>query len=150
MCPESSIMKPSSERAREIFRFVQVGVASNVAYFSTLALAHLLFGITLWLGAALAYAISMLVNYRLHHRHTFRSTERHSQALFKYLILQTGMLSTNSIVLHLMVTQARGSYIVAQILAIVLVTCLTYFLGRHWVFFRKKSDNQKPSFQTRR
>jgi putative flippase GtrA len=130
---------PSAARWREIMRFVQVGVASNLVYFGVLGLLHILLKVELWLGAAIAYAASTVVNYSLHHRHTFRSAERHSQALGKYAVVQASMLAVNSLLLHLLVTRAGGHYLVAQVIAIGVVTCLTYLLSRHWIFSPGKS-----------
>lgn len=134
MSPSAMISRLGTVRVREMLRFVQVGLASNLVYFGVLGLLHILLKVELWLGAAIAYAASTVVNYSLHHRHTFRSAERHSRALVKYAVVQAGMLAVNSLLLHLMVTRAGGHYLVAQVLAIGVVTCLTYWLSRHWIY----------------
>lgn len=128
------IGKLSAARVREMARFIQVGVATNLVYFGVLGLLHWLLGLALWLGAGVAYAASTVVNYSLHHRHTFRSAERHSKALGKYAVVQAAMLAVNSLLLHLMVTEAGWHYLLAQVIAMGVVTSLTYLLGRHWVF----------------
>lgn len=134
MSPTAMIGRLSTVRVREMLRFIQVGVASNVVYFGVLSLLHILLKVELWLGAAIAYAASTVVNYSLHHRHTFRSAERHSRALGKYAVVQAAMLAVNSLLLHLMVTRAGVHYLVGQVVAIGVVTCLTYLLSRHWIF----------------
>lgn len=134
MSPSAMISRLGTVRVREMLRFVQVGLASNLVYFGVLGLLHILLKVELWLGAAIAYAASTVVNYSLHHRHTFRSAERHSRALVKYAVVQAAMLAVNSLLLHLMVTRAGGHYLVAQVLAIGVVTCLTYWLSRHWIY----------------
>ena len=131
--------KSGAERVRELMRFVQVGVASNLVYFCVLGLLHLLLKVELWLGAAIAFATSTVVNYSLHHQHTFRSAERHSRALGKYAVVQAVMMAVNSLLLHLMVTRAGGHYLVAQVVALGMVTCLTYLLSRNWIFSSAKS-----------
>jgi putative flippase GtrA len=118
----------------EAFRFVQVGVATNLVYFAVLGLLYGLLATPLWLGAAVAYAASAVVNYTLHHRHTFRSLERHSAALAKYAVVQMAMLALNSLLLHIMVTKAGGNYVVYQLLAMAVVAGMTYLLSRHWIF----------------
>ena len=141
MSPAAMISGLGTVRVREMVRFVQVGLATNLVYFGALGLLHILLKVELWLGAAIAYAASTVVNYSLHHRHTFRSAERHSRALGKYAVVQAAMLAVNSLLLHLMVTKAGGHYLVAQVIAIGVVTCLTYLLSRHWIFASGKSQS---------
>lgn len=143
-------MRMWKDRGREVLRFLQVGVASNVAYFLMLALLHLYLRLALWQAASVAYAASMGVNYVLHHRHTFRSTERHSAAMVRYLILHVSMLAVNSLVLHLLVTVAGGRYWVSQAIAIGVVTVLTYLLGREWVFSSKAAGESGPTYQSKK
>jgi putative flippase GtrA len=133
-----AIKRLGSPRLREMLRFVQVGLASNLVYFGVLGLVYGVLDLVLWFGAALAYATSMAVNYTLHHRHTFRSRQRHSRALVRYFVVQAAMLSTNSLLLHLMVSQAGGRFWIAQLVAIGVVTCLSYLLSRHWVFAHRQ------------
>lgn len=119
---------------RQLTSFVGVGLLTNLVYFGALALFASAKVMALWLSAALAYAISMLVNYLLQRRLTFQSRRAHREAVVRYLTAQCLALSLNSALLGLLVTRWDLPFLLGQGAALVLTTTLSYFLQRSWVF----------------
>lgn len=125
----------SGDQMTEFLKFVHVGLLTNVVYFSVLALLRSAWDALLWVDAAIAYFCSALFNYLLHYRFTFKSTERHRAAILRYIALQMGALTLNSIILQTLVVNLGLHYVIGQGVAIVMVTGLTFLINRFWVFF---------------
>lgn len=120
--------------ATELSRFGLVGLASNGVYFGCLWLLTGWGSVALWLGGAISYAASMLLNYTLQRGVTFRSATAHTTAGPRYLVAQVVALSINSAVLHLLVTLGGFHFVVGQGVALVATTAWNYLCQKHWVF----------------
>ena len=120
----------------EIFRFGASGLATNVAYFGALV-TLLALDLRVEVAGAVAYVLSMVVNYQLQARFTFRSASLGPRAVVRYLMTHGVGLSINSGVLYLLVTRLGLHVVVGQGVALVLVVAWTYLAMKHWVFRRR-------------
>jgi putative flippase GtrA len=129
-------MRPTSipDRLREVALFIGAGVVSNIIYFTALALLVMLFVEPLWLHAGIAYLLSAVINYLMHHTVTFRSTTGHGLAISRYIPVQGTALLMNSWLLDLLVSKGGFHYLLGQLVALLATTVWSYFANRNWVF----------------
>jgi putative flippase GtrA len=140
----------------QLVRFGIVGVLTNGVYFGALWLLRVV-ALPWWLGATIAYALSMGLNYGLQRSFTFRSERPHSEAARRYLVIQLGGMAVNSSLLELLLGQrlidaALGPalaerllplpalsglplrVLLAQGFALIITTSGSYVAQRFWVF----------------
>ena len=114
-------------------RFVAVG-ASNTAL--TLASYALLLAAGLhYLGALVpAFLLGALNGYTLNRAWTFRAGAFQRAALARYVTTQLAALGLNALWLIAFVEIDGMSRLLAQVLAMPIVSCLTFVANRRWVF----------------
>ena len=118
----------------EVFRFALVGILSSGLYFIIISVLLMWTGLALEFTAAIAYALSMVVNYLLQRSYTFRSKRGHVKATGAYLFTHAVGLGINSGTLNILVTQFDWNIVVGLCTAIGLVACWTYLAMKFWVF----------------
>lgn len=126
-------MPPIPLAPRQLLRFGVVGVLSNGVYVLVLVLLRAA-AIPWWLAAALAYAVSMVVNYVAQRTFTFRSDRPHGAAAVRYVMLILSCLALNATLMELLIQRVRLHPVVAQLISLALVTTLSYFGQKRWVF----------------
>lgn len=136
--------------AAQVARFGAVGVLSNLVYFAALALACPLAGLPLWLGSALAYAVSMALNYLMQRRVTFQSERPHGELLLPYVAVQLASLALNSALLALLVTHLDLHFAVGQTVALIATTTLNFVCQKLWVFRHRPRRSELPPGPTQR
>lgn len=128
----------------ELTRFGLVGILTNVVYFGALYCSRPLMGLPLWLASGISYALSMLVNYLLQRRVTFRSDRPHVEAGARYLGVQLTALGLNSLLLDLLVTRLGAHFALGQGVALVVTTSWSYICQKLWVFKRGARGANAP------
>jgi putative flippase GtrA len=114
-------------------RFVAVG-ASNTAL--TLASYALLLALGLhYLGALVpSFLLGTLNGYTLNRAWTFHAGSFQRAALARYMTTQLAALGLNALMLVTFVEFVGMSRLLAQVLAMPIVSCLTFVVSRRWVF----------------
>jgi putative flippase GtrA len=80
------------------------------------------------------FAVGALVNYILNYRFTFKSSQRHSETLPKFLAVAASGAALNYAVMWLGVETLHVHYLAAQIAATALVLVWNYSINRIWTF----------------
>lgn len=108
------------------------GIATLIQYAVLLAFVQLAGLDPVW-ASAIGYAMSAVFNYLMNYRYTFGSSARHGPAALKFAIIAGFGLLLNSLVLAgLMHLDAH--YLVAQVLATVVVLMWNFWGSRYWTF----------------
>jgi putative flippase GtrA len=120
----------------QLAKFCTVGAAGYVVNLAVYTL--LLRGVGIhYIPAAIgSFLVAVANNYVLNRIWTFRATRGHVGAQgWRFLVVSTASLAANLALLHLMVTAGVGE-ILAQAVAIVLVTPLNFVGNKLWSFRR--------------
>lgn len=120
----------------EIIRFGVMGATSSGIYLAMMIPLKWLVPAALWLVALIAYLLSMIANYFLQRRITFRSHRQHREAVSRFLVVQLVGLGLNSALLELLVTRQHGNFWIGQGLAILVVAVWSYGAQKFWVFMK--------------
>ena len=74
------------------------------------------------------------VNYALNHRFTFASSESHRRALPRFAAVVAAGIVLNALVLAMMLALVGPHYLVAQVVATLVVLVAGYLANRAWTF----------------
>ena len=92
------------------------------------------FALQVTLASTLGCAIAVCYNYFLHYHWTFVSDAPHGIVLVKYLLMCTGGVVVNGLVMHFGMELASAHYMVVQLVAAVALVCWSLSLSTLWVF----------------
>lgn len=117
----------------QIVRFSIVGVSNTVLSWVLFALA---IDVGIWYPAASAgaFAAGAINGYTLNRLWTFRAGKFHAGGFARYVVVQLIGLGINEAVLISLVEGAHLGRLLAQIVALVCVSAVTFLLNRQWAF----------------
>ncbi|MCU1543720.1 MAG: GtrA-like protein [Microbacteriaceae bacterium] len=121
---------------REEIRFLLVGVINTVVGYGLFALFLLVFGYLVSLY--LSYAVAVSLAFLLHRRFTFRVKGNVLVDFVRFVGVYVVSLAVNSVVLPLLVEIAGLHPLIAQGIALVITTLISY-VGHKWFSFRRSS-----------
>lgn len=87
------------------------------------------------LGAACGAVVSYLLNYHL----SFRSSADHRNAAARFIAMAGLGFALNYAFMYFLTNTCGTHYLVAQMLATLLVLGVNYLLSAHWVFSRRQT-----------
>jgi putative flippase GtrA len=121
----------------QLAKFCTVGATGYVVNLAVYTLLLNGAGLHYLLAAACSFLVAVTNNYTWNRLWTFRASRGHLalQGL-RFLVVSTAALAANLIVLHLLVQLGVGK-IVAQAIAIVVVTPLNFVGNKLWSFRRR-------------
>ena len=120
----------------KVLRFL---IAGGIAVSVDLGLLYLftdIFGIWYLLSSVLAFILAFLVSFTLQKFWTFRDRERagmHSQ-MGIYFLISVSNLCLNTLIVYFGVDVVGLHYLVAQIIASLLIACGSFFIYQRFVF----------------
>jgi len=118
-------------------RYASVGAASGILDFGTLFILTEFFGIHYLISATLAFIVGGATNYWFNKHWTFKSNGQHRKQLPVFFILATLGLIINNNIMYLSVEKLGLHYLLAKLLAAVIVTFWNFF-GNRYLTFRIK------------
>jgi putative flippase GtrA len=134
----TSVAGPSrSARAAVLIQFMKfglVGVSNTTLTFVVYTLLLKGFGVWYLLASAIGFAVGATNGFLLNRRWTFREHVGDSLTPVRWAIVQSGGLAINEGLLYTLVDGASFDKLVAQALAIVVVTTSTFLVNRAWTF----------------
>lgn len=124
---------PASVLGGQFARFIAVGATNTAITFASYAL--LLEAGLHYLGAlAPAFVLGALNGYTLNRTWTFRAGAFQSAALARYFTAQLFGLGLNAVLLVLFIELLGAHRLLAQLLAMPIVSGVTFAANRRWVF----------------
>lgn len=93
-----------------------------------------LFGTDAVTASVIGYALGLLVNYFLNYRYTFTSSEKHTVVLPKFLSVMAISMMINALVMYALVHGLEVNYLLAQLIAVLIVMTWSFTANRVWVF----------------
>jgi putative flippase GtrA len=123
--------------AREEVRFLIVGVINTVVGYALFALFLLVFGYLASLY--LSYAVAVTLAFVLHRRFTFRVRGNVLVDFVRFVGVYVVSLAVNSVVLPVLVELVGLHPLIAQGIALVITTLISY-VGHKWFSFRRSAS----------
>lgn len=126
-----------SRNFRQLVQFCIVGGSGYVVNLAVFAVLLWLLGKHLYLTASMiSFAVANISNYLLNRYWTFAHSETSAHTLAYARFLAVGLLSQLAvlIILHQLVVQADMNKVLAQAIAIVLVTPIGFIGNKLWTF----------------
>ncbi len=86
------------------------------------------------LALMLAYTVGVFLSYATHKRFTFQQTKNQGKNLPKYISSYAVIFILNSLFLSLLVEVLTLDPLLGQMIAIVVITLLSFVIQKYWVF----------------
>ncbi len=120
----------------KVFRYVVAGGTAAAVNIGYLYLFTDIFGIWYIISSVFAYIIAFLVSFTLQKYWTFRdySTDRMAKQSITYFIVGFINLALNTLLIYLFTDIVGLYYIVSQIIAGVLIACISFFVYKNIIF----------------
>lgn len=123
--------------ARQAFVFGLTGLAATGIQYLILHLLVVTVHARPPLASAVGYATSALMNYFIIRRLVFRSNRRHLQALPRFVAVASVGLTLNTFSMALVLDYLPIHYLLAQVMATMVVFAWNFLANRFWTFASK-------------
>lgn len=94
------------------------------------------------LATSIGALFGALTNYLLNYRYTFRSSQKHTVALSKFIAVALVGFGINAFIVEIGVTYARWHYLIAQVLATIAVLFWGFAANKIWTFKGENNARQ--------
>jgi len=115
-------------------RFLLVGGFSTVLQYLILVLLVRVAGTDPVVASSAGYVLSAMANYDLNYRLTFRSRVRYFGGMFRFALVAATGLVLNGLVMAAGTKLLGIHYLIAQVVATVIVLFWNFFANRRWTF----------------
>ena len=129
-----------------LVKFLVVGGASFAIDLGLLALLHEVGGVDLWVATPIAFLASLVFNFLVQRKFTFRSSGRADVSLLKYGALVVFNVIATDVVVNV-VDGAGYPYALGKVIATVATTVWNFLLYKHWIF---KSPSREAAVEPAR
>ena len=119
---------------REMVHYLWVGCLATGSQYIVLVLCVELFQTSAVLGSSLGYLLGGIVNYVLNRKHTFTSQKKHHKAITQFIIVFIIAFFMNAALLQLLHGVFAVPYLLAQVIATILVLGWNYSAHKFWTF----------------
>jgi len=120
----------------QFLRFAFVGTTSAAVTYATLILLVELWQFDAVLASVLGYLFGAIVNYSLNYRYTFKSKQKHHEAVPKFVVVMGIGMLLNTFIMFVQINWFGIHYVVAQLVAILIVLIYNFVANRMWTFSR--------------
>ncbi len=127
-------MRLSHPAAVQLLKYLVSGTAAAVMHFSTLIGLVEVFGVLPIIGSSVGFCAGTAVNYTLQYYWTFSAKGPHAVMLTRYLAVTFAMLLVNTAIFWVAHDKLGIAYIVAQLIATILVVMLNFQANRRYTF----------------
>ncbi len=124
---------------RRFLSFSGVGAAATGLQYLLLILLVEWLGVTPLPASVLSYLASALANYFANYHLTFRSNLRHRRVLPRFALIAGGGLLLNAVVFYIANTLLGMIYLLAQVIATVIVLAWNFTMNHLWSFSDRTS-----------
>jgi putative flippase GtrA len=119
---------------KQAFGFGLVGLVATGIQYLVLHLLVMAIHITPALASAIGYAFSASLAYMANHRLVFRSERAHFKALPRFVAVAVTGLTINTLAIAFFLQHLPVHYLVAQVLATMVVFTWNFLANRFWTF----------------
>ena len=129
--------QPASPRPAtglQLLRYAGAGAIGTAAHYALLIAGVQLAGLGAVVASSIGAVAGALINYGLNHRFTFRSDKAHGQALPRFALVAAFSVALNAIALAALLAYVTPNYLVAQVIATLVVMIAGYAANRRWTF----------------
>ena len=109
------------------------GLATALQYLVLIALVQI-GGVKPILASVVGYASGAGLSYFLNYHVTFASDRSHGQAIAKFLVVAVIGLAVNSTIVTIAIGSVGLNYLIAQVIATVMVLLWNFWANRLWTF----------------
>lgn len=114
--------------------FLLVGSINTLIGYAIFGAAYKLVGLNYNLALLVAYGLGILLGYVNHRQVTFRSTAGHAQAFSRFVMTYAMVYLLNAGLLIALAEYGGLDPLLAQAVALVIVTIASFLVQRAWVF----------------
>lgn len=125
---------PPPATAPQLLRYAGAGAVGTAIHYALLIGLVQLAGLGAVVASSIGAVAGALVNYRLNHRFTFRSDKAHGHALPRFAFVAVASIALNAMVLAGLLAYVTPNYLVAQVIATLVVMIAGYTANRAWTF----------------
>ncbi len=120
--------------ARQLRRFVVVGVAATATHVVVALLSIELLGLGVQAGTFVAFSCALLLSYLLNRAWTYRARGRHRRQLPRFAVVSLAGYGLNAAIMAL-VTELLGlRYLFGIALVVMVIPSLSFLSHRYWTF----------------
>lgn len=126
-----------------IINFIQyglVGVIGTVIHTVILTICVELFSINPLISTAIGFLFSLITSYILNSFWTFKGSSMGKGSFVKYLLTCSFGLLINMFIMYVVVHLAHSSYLLGQLLAVIIVPIFNFTISKYWVFSPGKTN----------
>lgn len=115
-------------------RYAGAGALGTVAHYATLMLSVEMLGLRPSLGAGLGATVGALINYLLNYHFIFTATRAHRETVPRFAAVAALGVAINAGIVRVCSEQLGLHYLLAQVLATLVVLSVGYVLNKTWTF----------------
>ena len=119
---------------KQYVMFAGVGAIGTAGHYLVLVLLVELFAVAPVIASTAAFVVGAIINYILNYHYTFSSDKPHLQAMSKFFTIAFVGMIFNGLVMDYGTTELEINYLLAQILATILVLQWNFFANKLWTF----------------
>jgi len=123
---------------KQLFLYSVIGAVGTVGHYAVLITLVEIFDQAPLIATTFGFIVGALINYILNYYLTFRSKKSHVEALLKFLIVATVGAGINSLIMYLGTEYVALHYMLAQIIATLLVLLWSFAVNKYWTFSGKE------------
>ena len=123
---------------RQFIRFAGVGGMATALMYVLLVMQVEWLAMPAVAASALAYALSAVFNYIANYHFTFASQAPHQRALPRFALVAGIGLALNTLIMYALTAVVSAHYLLAQILATLVVLIWNFVANRHWTYAAHK------------
>lgn len=119
---------------RRLIKFGLVGILATFVYYLALwGMVEILNIPILW-ATSIAFALVTIENYLLHYKWTFRSSNAHTTAVPRFILMSAGGFIINFFIMFAGVKLLAFNYLLVQAVAIAMIVTWNFVLSHFWIF----------------
>ena len=119
---------------KQYVMFAGVGAIGTAGHYLVLVLLVELFAVVPVAATTVAFVVGAIINYILNYRYTFSSDKPHLPAMSKFFTIAFVGMLFNGLAMDFGIRQLGVNYLVAQILATIIVLQWNFFANKLWTF----------------
>jgi putative flippase GtrA len=128
--------------ARQLRRFVVVGVAATATHVAVALLCIELLGLGVQPGTFVAFTCALILSYLLNRAWTYQAGGRHRRQLPRFVLVSLAGYGLNAAIMALATELLGRHYLVGVAVVVMVLPMLTFLSHRYWTFSdEKKAEN---------